>query len=156
MSTPNILNLLEPAATSFHLTAKNSAEVISHLGKSLFEAGYVRESFVDAALDREKELPTGLPLQGNINAAIPHTDAEHVVKSGLAMATLAKPVIFHNMAIPEETVSVQLVFLLALNQPKTQIETLQAVAELLQKPEIVGQLMEANHFDDIKRIFSIS
>ena len=50
----------------------------------------------------------------------------------------------------------QLVFLLALNQPKAQIEMLQEVAGLLQRPEIVAQLMEAGNFQDVERIFSES
>lgn len=151
-----ILKLLTPATAQFQLSEENYTDVISHLGKLLFEGGYVRDSFVNAALAREKELPTGLPLNGNVNAAIPHTDVEYVIKAGLAMATLTQPVTFRNMAAPKESVVVQLVFLLALDQPKAQIEMLQEVAGLLQQPDVVAQLMEANNFEDVKRVLSAS
>ena len=82
-----ILDFLVPGSVALHYAAADSKDVIAHLGKLLFEAGYVRETFVEAALDRESRLPTGLPLSGDVNAAIPHTEVEHVRKSGLAMAT---------------------------------------------------------------------
>ena len=151
-----ILELLEPAATGFQLKAETSTEVIAYLGKLLVAAGYVRASFIDAAVSREKELPTGLPLNGSINAAIPHTDVEHVIKPGLAMATLAQPVIFQNMAVPGESVPVQLVFLLALDKPKAQIEMLQEIAGLLQQPDIVAGLTEANNFEEVRKLLVAS
>ncbi len=97
------------------------------LGSRLFGAGYVKDSFVAATINRESRLPTGLPFLG-FNAAIPHTDSEHVIKPGLALATLKNTVTFQNMAFPNGTVDVSLVFLLALEQPKAQIEMLQEIA----------------------------
>ena len=119
----------------------------------MFDAGYVRDSFVDAALDRESRLPTGLPLSGGVNAAIPHTEVEHVLKPGLAMATLSAPVTFQNMVSPEEAVPCQLVFVMALDQPKAQIEMLQEIAGILQNPAVINSLMEANDFEEVRATF---
>jgi PTS system galactitol-specific IIA component len=93
-------------------------------------------------------------LGGDINAAIPHTDIEHVVKSGLGMATLVNPVTFQNMIAPDEAVPVRLVFILALDQPKAQIEMLQEIAGVLQNPDLVARLMQARDFDGIKAALS--
>lgn len=150
----NILDFLVPSSVALHYEAGDSKEVITHLGKLLFDAGYVRDSFVDAALDRESRLPTGLPLSGDVNAAIPHTEVEHVLKPGLAMATLATPVTFQNMVSPEEAVPCQLVFVMALDQPKAQIEMLQEIAGILQNPAVINSLMSANSFEDIQNTFS--
>lgn len=149
----NILDFLVPSSVALQLEAGDSKDVISHLGKCLFDAGYVRETFVEAALDRESRLPTGLPLSGNINAAIPHTEVEHVLKPGLAMATLSKPVIFQNMIAPEEAVPCQLVFVMALDQPKAQIEMLQEIAGILQNPEVINSLMSAHDFSEVQATF---
>ena len=65
------------------------------------------------------------------------------------MATLTEPVVFHNMISPEETVDVRLVFILALDQPKSQIEMLQEVAGVLQNPGLVTDLMDAQYFDQV-------
>ena len=150
----NILDFLTPGSVALHYSAADAKEVITHLGNLLFEAGYVRESFVDAALDREGRLPTGLPLSGDVNAAIPHTEVEHVIKPGLAMATLSAPVTFQNMISPEEPVPCRLVFVMALDQPKGQIEMLQEIARILQDPSTIDILMSANDFEQVQAAFS--
>lgn len=150
----NILDLLVPSSVALHYTAADSKGVITHLGKCLFDAGYVRDTFVDAALDRESRLPTGLPLSGDVNAAIPHTEVEHVMKPGLAMATLSTPVIFQNMISPQEAVPCQLVFVMALDQPKAQIEMLQEIAGILQNPAVIIDLMSANDFEAVRAVLS--
>jgi galactitol PTS system EIIA component len=150
----NILDFLVPNSIALHYEACDSKDVITHLGRLLFEAGYVRETFVDAALDRESRLPTGLPLSGDVNAAIPHTEVEHVLKPGLAMATLSAPVIFQNMVAPEEAVPCQLVFVMALDQPKAQIEMLQEIAGILQNPTAINSLMSAKDFEEVRAAFS--
>ncbi len=141
--------LLVKSAIILQYPAKDAEDVVTALGDRLLKAGYVKESFVQAALTREQSMPTGLPLSGNTNAAIPHTDVEHVLKAGVAMATLTEPVIFHNMANPEDTVEVKLVFLLALDQPKAQIEMLQEIAGVLQSPELIETLMNAQTPDEV-------
>ena len=150
----NILDFLVPDTVALNYAANDSKDVIAHLGKCLLDAGYVRESFVDAALDRESRLPTGLPLSGDVNAAIPHTEVEHVLKPGLAMATLSTPVTFQNMVSPEEAVPCKLVFVMALDQPKAQVEMLQEIAGVLQNPTIINNLMAAKDFAEVRAAFA--
>ena len=145
-------NLLVQSAIILDCPAEDAEDIVNVLGKRLFEGGYTKESFVQAALDREKEMPTGLPLNGSFNAAIPHTDIEHVLKPGVAFATLKSPVIFHNMAVPDETVEVSMVFLLALDQPKAQIGMLQEIAGILQDPQMINDLMNAVECEEVVRI----
>lgn len=142
-------NLLD-SAISLHLEADNSSDVIEHLGKKLLDAGLVKESFIQAAIKRESTLPTGLPLEDEINVAIPHTDIEHVLKPGIALATLAKPVVFQNMVDPTEAISVSLVFLMALDQPHAQIEMLQEIMGVIQDEELLQTLMKAEEVQDVK------
>lgn len=150
----HLLGLLEPEAVCLNLSAADARDVIHQLGRRLLEAGYVKESFIEATLERERSLPTGLPLTGKVNAAIPHTEVEHVLKSGLAMATLAGPVTFQNMISPEEGVPVQLVFVLALDQPEAQVQMLQEIAGLLQKSAVIDSLMAAQSFEDVRSALS--
>jgi PTS system galactitol-specific IIA component len=151
-----LLDLLEPTAVKLGLEAGDAREVVSILGKELFNGGYVRQSFVEAALQRESELPTGLPLAGDYNAAIPHTDIEHVLKPGLALATLVNPVIFHNMVSPEEEVPVNLVFLMALDKPKAQVEMLQEIAGVLQDGDVINKLMVSKEFKEVRAALSVT
>ena len=44
---------------ALNLEVKNKEEVIQELGKRMFEKGYVKSTYIDAVLEREKTLPTG-------------------------------------------------------------------------------------------------
>ncbi len=141
---PQWLDLLLPEAVALNLQATSAAEVIRHLADALYRGGYVRESFAEAVLQREAQLPTGLWLAGTIHAAIPHTDSEHVIRPALGLATLTAPVPFQNMIDPAEAIPVRLVFLLALDQPKAQVAMLQQIATVLQSPQVVDKLAMAS------------
>ncbi len=143
--TLTLRDYLVPEAVNLGMNAENADEVIRNISGKLLYAGYVRGTFTDAILTRERDIPTGLPLSGKYNAAIPHTDVEHVVKSGIGLATLTRPVVFRNMVSPEEAVDVRLVFVLALDQPKSQIEMLQEIAKVLQEPDAVNALIDAKN-----------
>lgn len=144
-----VLELLEPKAILFDLDAKDSAEVLTKLGDLLFKAGFVKDTFINGAIEREKNFPTGLELGGEINAAIPHTDIVHVIKPGLALATLKNPVIFKNMGDKDQDVPCRLVFVMALNEAHAQVEMLRELAMVLQDPEILKRLIEAREYQEI-------
>ncbi len=145
----SLTQLLVPQAILLQDDAPDSSTIIQRLGDLLNRQGYVTDGFVEATLRREATMPTGLPLGGDFNAAMPHVDPEYVQKPAIALATLKDPVVFHNMVMTDEEVPVRLVIMLALDQPKSQIETLQQVAGLLQRPDIVAGLMIAPTPDDV-------
>jgi PTS system galactitol-specific IIA component len=147
-----LANLVEKSAIILNYEARDAEDVVTMLGKCLEDSGYVRESFVKAALKREESMPTGLPLSGSANAAIPHTDVEHVLQAGVALATLKNTVTFQNMANPEESVDVRLVLLLALDKPKAQIEMLQEIAGILQDSNLIEQFLAAQSPEAILKI----
>lgn len=144
-----ISKYLDPEAIILNLSATSSDEVIINIGSKLRDLGYVKDNFVEAALAREADMPTGLPLGGEIHAAIPHVDIEYVNKSALGLVTLTEPVVFNHMVESDTEVSVRLVIMLALDKPKSQIEMLQQVAGLLQQPEIIQKIMEANSPEEV-------
>ncbi len=137
----SLADLLEPATVRQQLEVEDAEEVIRLLGNQLQQLGYVADGFVQATLDREREHPTGLPLQGDINAALPHVEPEYVKKPGLAIATLAEPVQFGHMVERDRSIPVQLVIMLALDEADAQVQTLKQVASLLQKPGLVEELL---------------
>ncbi len=150
----NIKEFLCEEAVVLGLDATTSEEVIRELGGKLRDQGYVKDNFVEAALEREANLPTGLPLGGEYNAAIPHVDIEYVNKSALGLATLKQEVVFYNMVESDQEVPCRLVIMLALDQPKSQIEMLQSVAAVLQNPEIISKLVNAETTEEVFEILS--
>lgn len=149
-----VLELLEPKAILYNLEAENSEQVLSRLGELLFNTGYVKETFVNGAIERERNFPTGLELGGEINAAIPHTDIEHVIKPGLALAILKDTVNFKNMGNKEQDVPCKLVFVMALNEAHAQVDMLRELATVLQKPETLKKLIVAVKYSDIVEALS--
>jgi PTS system galactitol-specific IIA component len=131
------------------LQVQSSEEVIRTLGNRLLAKDKVREDFIDATLAREASMPTGLPLEGTTNAAIPHVDVEYVKESSLALATLRQPVTFQHMVNTDEAVPVRLVIMLALSEPKSQVDMLQSLAGVLQQPDVVEQIMVAKTADEV-------
>ncbi len=150
----DIREYLNEKAVILGLEAANSEEVIRVLGGKLRDLGYVKDNFVEAALEREANLPTGLPLGGKFNAAIPHVDIEYVNKSALGLATLKEEVVFYNMVENDVEVPCRLVIMLALDKPKSQIEMLQSVAAVLQDPDIISKLVSAKTTEEIFSILS--
>jgi len=134
-----------------NLQANNKEEVFEVLFNKLLENGYVKESFLEGIMTREKNFPTGLLLNGN-NVAIPHTDPEHVLKPAIAVATLSKPVVFKNMANPQEDVYVNIVFMIVLDSVHSQIELLQQLIELIQNRSFLNAVLNADDSNEVIKI----
>jgi PTS system galactitol-specific IIA component len=125
------------------LKAENDLSCISQLGNLLYKEGYVKDTYTQAAIDREKVFATGLDM-GGMGVAIPHTDAVHVIKPAVAIGILEKPVLFRQMAADDDqTVEVRAVFQLAINEPQEQLSMLQSLMGLLANAELLKNLQKA-------------
>lgn len=148
-STGHGLALLPGGAIS-GLEAADDQAVLAALADRLLEAGHVTDTFRDAVQARERRFPTGLPTA--VPAAIPHTDPEHVLRPGLAVATLSRPVSFGEMGgSGEARVEVRLVVMLVLKDAHSQISALQHLVARLQDSEAVQDLLEAADDEDLRR-----
>lgn len=147
-----LMDILEPQAVMLGVQASTSEEVIRLLADRLQSLGYVKDSFADAVIMREQSMPTGLPLEREENVAVPHTDPEHVVKAGIALATLSKPVAFGNMEDPDDKLAIGTVFLLAINDKDRQIDTLQQIMAVIQSPQALDALKQARTVAQIAAI----
>jgi PTS system galactitol-specific IIA component len=133
------------------MEAVDRTEVIRRLGGLLFQNGYVKETYVQAVLDREVAFPTGLQTSTH-GVAIPHTDTEHVIRPALAIATLAKPVIFQGMGMPETSIPVMIVIMLAVNDPQGIMPVLRSVLFILENGQAIEALANAKDQLEIKQI----
>lgn len=128
------------------LDVADAQGAIRALGSRLRECGHVAETFVDAVLDRERTFPTGLPTR--IPVAIPHTDATHCYKPGIAVGVLRHPVEFGEMGNPHGTVGVRAVFLLSIPDPSQQVDCLRALVEAFQDPHFLPALVGSRTTDE--------
>ncbi|MBE9604303.1 PTS sugar transporter subunit IIA [Acetobacteraceae bacterium H6797] len=138
----DLLQVLESRAVCLDVEAADADEVIGILAARLQALGAVLPSYGPAVQERERLMPTGLPL-GEINVAVPHTDAHHVLRPAVALAVLRQPVAFGSMDDPDERLPVRIVLALALNDKHAQIEMLQTVAGMIQTPALLRSLLDA-------------
>lgn len=131
--------------------ASTDLEAIEKVAKYLQEKGLVKESYINAIMEREKVFPTGLPTEG-YGVAVPHTDIEHVIEQAICIASLKHPVAFKVMGSIDEEVEVKVLFMLALKEPHSQLEMLQAVIGIVQKPEILEKICTVK---DTQEIFDL-
>ena len=123
------------------LRAATAAEAIRSLSDRLLQAGYVTEDFADAVIAREHNFPTGLPTP--IPVAIPHTDTQYCYRPAIAVGLLTDPVPFGAMGDADQIIPVQVVFLLAVTDPKLQVRWLKQLVDFFQQPGQIGQLQSA-------------
>jgi PTS system galactitol-specific IIA component len=130
------------------LDVKDSEEAIRTLAKDFVKAGVVKESFVDAVLEREKQSPTALPAIA-YDIAIPHTVSAHVITPAMNVAILKHPVEFQQMGSPEITLHPQVLFMLAISDPKDQLSLLRRIMKMLQNKELLNQVRGAKTTDEV-------
>jgi PTS system galactitol-specific IIA component len=104
--------------------------------------GYVKSTYPDAVVAREGEYPTGLPTDG-AGVAIPHCDASQVIVPTLAVATLAEPVLFGAMGGGPAQVPVEVIIMLAINDPSAQLDVLRQISNIVQNPALLRRLKHA-------------
>lgn len=105
--------------------------VLRTLSALLKMHGLVHASHADATVTRERAYPTGLEL-GTVNVALPHSDAEHVIKNAIAVAVMRAPVDFHHMADLERVTKVHVVLMLAISEKEAMVPLLARLALVLQ------------------------
>ncbi|KHD44106.1 PTS sugar transporter subunit IIA [Streptococcus hongkongensis] len=130
-------------------------DVLHFLSQQLCDRGIVKEGFEEAILEREIIFPTGLQFEG-YGVAIPHTDAEYVNETKLAIMTLEKPVTFTQMATTDQAVEVTFVMMLAIPDAHSQVDMLQKVISVLQDKETITTLLgySANQKADFLKLLS--
>ena len=134
-----------------NLEADDSGEVLKKLGTALICEGYAKETYVNGLIEREENFPTGLDI-GGIGIAIPHTEARHVKKEGMALAALKRPVVFGQMGNDCAHIDVRLVFMLAVKDPGRHLKRLQRILDLIQDSSVLEQLLKARDEKEIIQI----
>jgi galactitol PTS system EIIA component len=134
-----ILLVLNESLVVLDLQAQDANTVIDVLADRLHSQGLVSDTYGDETNVRERKHPTGLPTTP-FCIAFPHAGVDGVIRSALAIGILKTPVIFKNMADPDEDILVELVIMLANNNPDEQIQTLRSLALLFGQPEKLMEL----------------
>ena len=130
------------------LEAGTKEEALNYMSNLLLTRGFVKETFPEAILERERHYPSGLPMEGH-KIAIPHTDAEHVNKSVILFARLAQPVEFCSMGDPEEVLSVSLISMFALAEKKDIGKMLEVLINAYSNNDVLDAILKAPSAKDM-------
>lgn len=119
---------------------KSKEEVIHLLGLRMISEGYADEGFIDSVFERENLSETAL---GNL-IAIPHAFEGHILKQGIGLLTLKKPISWGDE-------KVQIVFLLSLGAPsKEYIKGIFGdVLELTKDKKAIETMIKAKKYTNI-------
>jgi PTS system galactitol-specific IIA component len=137
------------------LEVESKEELFNVLYEKLYNSGFVKKSFLAGIKSREEKFPTGLQLS-KYGVALPHTDPEHVILPAIAIATLAEPVEFKNMALSSNDLNVNVVFMMALKEANSQVEMLQKLACLIQNDSQLEKIVHAKKGGEIIEIIKNS
>jgi PTS system galactitol-specific IIA component len=119
--------------------SRTPVEIFESVAQKGLEKGYVNESFLEKITLREHDFPTGLQLDG-YGVAIPHTDADCIERQFVSVVIPEESVPFKRMDDNAQEVRAQVVFVLGLNEPHSQLTMLQELMRLLQDKEVVTKL----------------
>ena len=131
--------------------ARDSEDAIRQVGRLFEKYGFVKDTYIDAVVAREKVFATGLEFPG-ISIAMPHTDIVHVNKPGVTVAKLAHPVEFEHMGEPGRKVQAEMLFMMAIVNPEDQIGTIMKVLGVFQNQEAMEAFKKAETEDEVYEV----
>lgn len=123
-------------------TFDNALHALTYISEVLYEKGIVKDTYLNALLEREKIYPTGVLLDGYA-VAIPHCDAAHTHRPAIFIVRPASPVTF-DRADDCATVDVSLIISLVVTHPADQLELLKALFSNLQNKQFYQFLLNAS------------
>ncbi|MBP2659330.1 MAG: sugar transporter subunit [Firmicutes bacterium] len=133
------------------LEVSDREDALRQMAQMLHNAGYVRDTYGEAIIRRERTFPTGLPT-GENGVAIPHTDICHVIAPMIAVGILKTPVEFQNMGDIEDAIHVKIMFMLAMNNCDNQVRLLSELMQIIQDQYLLKKLCIAQSVTEIGRL----
>lgn len=148
MSEGKLSSYVDESLTFVDESFKSAYDLFEKVSERAGDLGWVRDDFLPRIKKRESMFPTGLQLE-KYGVAIPHTDAECVLKEFVAVIVNDKLVDFSSMVDINEKIPTKLVFVLGLNQPHAQLEMLESLMGMLQNQELLDELIDSKSPKDL-------
>lgn len=140
-------SLIRKDLIQVNCTVKDQFDAIALAATPLLEQGFITADFVEAAVERERTFPTGLPTK--IGVALPHTEAKYVIRESISIVTLRNTIVFAGMGNPKESIPVQIIFLLAISNPEKQLGVLQTIITIIQNEKVLHKIKNAKEPETI-------
>ncbi|MBS4210477.1 PTS sugar transporter subunit IIA [Bacillus sp. FJAT-50079] len=113
--------------------------LLSKIMETLVSNNYVEKEFEEALIEREREFPTGLQLDGYA-VAIPHGGAQYVKQDFISLVTLKNPITMNRMDNPQESLAVDVLFIIGFGNSETHLSCLKELMGLIQDPKVIEDM----------------
>lgn len=133
---------------------ENQVGFFTEVATILEQKGYVKPSFCEAIIEREKVFPTGLEMNG-IVIAIPHTDTVHVRRPFVLVNQLRKPLEFIQMGTTDKVIEVEMVFVLGICDPASQVPLLATIMERFTQEKFIKELRNKQSKEELAAFLKI-
>lgn len=147
----DLINFLRDKMIWLNNPCQDSSELFQMVAEQAMQIGLVTDTFLSKLNEREKSFPTGIQLSG-YGVAIPHTDPECIKQQFVGIVIPNKQILFKSMENENNTVGANVIFVLGLNEPHSQLTTLQQIMRIIQNKNYINQMVEAK---DTKEIIQI-
>ena len=134
--------MFAPELVLIDVEASDYVDLFRKASHYLRQKGYVAESFLEALLKREKEYPTGLPTSG-VKVALPHTDMEHALRSGILVINLKQEVLFKEMGSDDRDIPVEVFFLIVVHDSAKQTDVLKNMVGMFADEPLLTRIKKA-------------
>ena len=137
----DLFSLMNEKISIFKCDCKSREEVISLMGNRLLHEKYVDEEYTESAFKREQLSPTSV---GDY-FAVPHAFEGHVLKKGIGLMTLKKPIMWGNE-------KVQIVLMLSLDARSQDLfkSVFSELADLTKDTTAISKILSADKLSNIK------
>lgn len=138
---PNLFGLMNERISIFKCDCISREEVISLMGNRLLHEKYVDEGFTQSAFKREQLSPTSI---GDC-FAVPHAFEGHVLRNGIGLMTLKKPIVWGNE-------KVQIVLMLSLDASAQNLfkSVFTEFAEITKDRAVISKILSADRLGSIQ------
>ena len=134
------------------IEAKDHTELFTKMAEIFKKKGYIKESYLDAIIEREKKYPTGFEFDG-YNIALPHTDAEHVLVQKTVIVRLKKEIKYKEVVSNKE-IPVKLFIMLLVKNGNEQTEILEKLIAIISEKKFYDEVIKAKDVNDLKNIYN--
>lgn len=141
-----------PRIIGYKVTSKDRDKALHEMADYLHSIGVVKGTYGDSVIERENKYPTGIDTEP-IPVAIPHSEREEVIKTAILVGQTKKGgVRFQKIEGDGLWVSAKVIFMLAVDTDQGQLEVISQLMNVIQNPEVVQRIVEAETTEEIEAI----
>lgn len=141
-----------PRIIGYKVTSKDRDEALHEMADYLHSIGVVKGTYGDSVIERENKYPTGIDTEP-IPVAIPHSEREEVIRTAILVGQTKKSgVRFQKIEGDGLWVLSKVIFMLAVDTDQGQLEVISQLMDVIQDPEVVRRIVEAETTEEIEAI----